>query len=57
LLLRCPDADTADRVMGVLGKNAERVGDRVVALAAKGLTNAVRQKLAGQGILLEERKR
>jgi hypothetical protein len=57
LLLHCPDTDTAERVVGALGKSAERVGETVVALAVKGLTNAVRQKLAGQGILLEEKRK
>jgi hypothetical protein len=52
-LLRCPDAAAADRVMGVLGKNAERLAECVVAVAADGVTTAMRQKLQGQGILLE----
>jgi hypothetical protein len=52
-LLRCPDSDTADRVMGVLGKHAERIAEKVVALAAEGLTTALRQKLQAQGILIE----
>jgi hypothetical protein len=51
-LLRCPDAETAARVVAVLGKQAERVGDTAVALAGN-LTPALRQKLQGQGVLVE----
>ena len=56
-LLRCPDADAAARVMGALGKHAERVGDTIVAVALDGLTSALRQKLQGQGVLVEGSKR
>jgi hypothetical protein len=56
-LLRCPDADAASRALGALGKHAERVGDTVLALAADGLTPALRQRLQSQGILIEGAKR
>jgi hypothetical protein len=51
-LLRCPDREAADRVMGALGKAAERIGDTFVAVALDSLNAAARQKLQGQGILL-----
>ncbi len=53
LLLRCLDADTADRVMGAVGKSGERVSDTVVAIAEDALTSALRQKFASHGILLQ----
>ena len=31
-VLRCPDRDTADRVMGALKKQAERLNDTLVAV-------------------------
>jgi hypothetical protein len=52
-LLRCPDSATADRVMGVLGKHGERLGETVVAITLNGLDSAMRQKLQNHGILLE----
>jgi hypothetical protein len=51
-LVTCPDADTAGRVVAVLGKRAQRVGERVVALDTEGITPGVRQKLQAEGILL-----
>jgi hypothetical protein len=57
MLIRCPDMETADRVMAALGKQGERIADTVVALAVNGLTGALRQKLARQGIMLEDRKK
>jgi hypothetical protein len=53
LLLRCGDSATADRVMGAVGKQGERIGESIVAIPADGLTSALRQKLRGQGILLD----
>lgn len=52
-LIRCPDADTASRVVSALGKLVERVGEQAVALEGD-LTPALRQKLQGQGVLVEE---
>jgi hypothetical protein len=55
-LVRCPDADTAGRVVSALGKVAQRVGEKVVALDTTGITPALRQKLEAEGILLGEVK-
>jgi hypothetical protein len=52
-VLRCPDRDTADRVMGAMKRQAERVNDTLVALDRKKLTAAERQKLLGHGILVQ----
>jgi hypothetical protein len=51
-LVRCPDADTAGRVVSALGKLAQRVGETVVALNSDNITPALRQKLQAEGILL-----
>src|SRR5262249_38309958 len=37
-VLRCPDRDTADRVMGAMKRQAERVNDTLVAIDRKKLT-------------------
>ena len=51
-LVRCPDTDTAGRGVSALGKMAQRVGEKVVALDTEGITPGVRQKLQAAGILL-----
>ena len=51
-VLRCPDRDTADRVMGALKKQSERLNDTLVAVDGK-LTAAERGKLKAQGIIVE----
>jgi Helicase conserved C-terminal domain len=51
-VLRCPDRDTADRVMGALKRQAERLNETVVAVGQK-LTAAERNKLRTQGIIIE----
>ena len=52
-VLRCPDRDTADRVMSALRKQAERVNDTLVAVDQKKLTSAERTKLLAHGIIVE----
>ena len=52
-VLRCPDRDTADRVMGAMKRQAERVNDTLIALDQKKLTAAERGKLLGHGIIVE----
>jgi hypothetical protein len=52
-ILRCPDADAADRVMAALKRRAERVNDTLVALDAKKLTAAERTKLQSHGIIVQ----
>ena len=52
-VLRCPDRDTADRVMSALQTQAERVNDTLVAVDQKKLTSTERNKLLAQGIIVE----
>lgn len=52
-VLRCPDRETADRVMSALRKQAERLNATMVALDAKKLTPADRTRLVAQGIVVE----
>ena len=52
-LIRCADPESADRVMGVLKRQAERLNETVVAVSAARLTPAERTKLRDQGILIE----
>jgi hypothetical protein len=52
-VLRCPDRDTADRVLSALRKQAERVNDTLIALDLKKLTSAERAKLLAHGIIVE----
>ncbi len=52
-VLRCPDRETADRVVSALRKQAERLNDTLVALDAKTLTPADRTRLVAQGIVVE----
>ena len=54
-VLRCPDRETADRVMGALPKQAERIHETMVAIAPSKLTTVERQKLLGQGIIVRRR--
>ena len=54
MVLRCQDADTADRVHSALGKVAERLSPMVVGLAATSINSTLRQKLLAQGIMLGE---
>jgi hypothetical protein len=51
-VLRCPDRETADRVMGALPRQGERVHETIVAIPPVPLTPAERLKLQGQGIIV-----
>ena len=51
-VVRCPDRDTADRVLGALKKGAERLNDTTLALDADRLLPAERKKLRDHGILV-----
>jgi hypothetical protein len=53
VVLRCPDRDTADRVMSALRRQAERVNETLVAVDQKKLTSAERNKLRAHGIIVE----
>jgi hypothetical protein len=54
IALRCPDSETADRVMAVMKRQAERVNSTVVAIDRKKLTTTERNKLEDHGILVED---
>jgi hypothetical protein len=51
-VIRCPDRDTADRVVSALKRGAERLSDTVVALDLASLTSVERSKLKEQGIIV-----
>jgi hypothetical protein len=51
-VFRCPDRETADRVLAALGRDAQRLGDTLVGLAGERLGTAVRNKLHKQGIIV-----
>ena len=51
--LRCPDSDTADRVMAAMKRQAERVDSTLVALNLRKLTTIERNKLQEHGILVD----
>lgn len=52
-VLRCPDQDTADRVMGAFKHHAQRVNDTLVAIDQKKLTSTERNKLRDHGIIVQ----
>jgi tRNA(Met) C34 N-acetyltransferase TmcA len=52
-VVRCPDQDTADRVVAALKRQAQRVNDTLVAIDQKKLTSTERNKLRDHGIILE----
>ena len=52
-VLRCPDAETADRLMGALKKGGERVNETIVAVDRARLTPAERSKLKDQGLIVQ----
>lgn len=52
-VLRCPDRETADRVMGALKRQAERVNDTLIAIDRKTMTATERNKLRDHGILIQ----
>jgi hypothetical protein len=54
MVLRCPDSDTADRVVATMKRQALRVNSILVAFDQKKLTTADRNKLRDHGILVDE---
>lgn len=52
-VLRCPDRETADRIVGVLKKQAERFNDTTIALDPKTLNTTERNRLRAQGVLIQ----
>ncbi|MGH7170832.1 MAG: helicase-associated domain-containing protein, partial [Gemmataceae bacterium] len=51
MLLRCPDASAADRVVSALGRSAEKLNETTVAFSSE-LSDANRRKLLEQGIVV-----
>ena len=54
-IIRCTDPESADRVMAVLKRHAERLNETVIAVSAARLAPADRAKLRDQGIIIELR--
>ncbi len=52
-VLRCPDAETADRVMAALKKGAERVNETIVAVDGPRLGTPERARLKDQGLVVQ----
>ena len=52
-LIRCPDRESADRVVGALRSRVDRLNDTTLALDNAKLTPADRDKLRSQGILIQ----
>ena len=52
-VLRCPDRDTADRVLVALKRQAARINDTLVAIDQKRLTATERNKLRSHGIVIQ----
>ena len=56
LIIRCPDSESADRIVAVMKRQAERLTETIVALDQLKLTTAERNKLRDQGILIEDKQ-
>jgi hypothetical protein len=52
-VIRCPDRDTADRVVAALKGRVERLNETVIALDGDTLAKPERDRLQAQGLLLE----
>jgi Helicase conserved C-terminal domain len=52
-VIRCDAQDSADRVMTVLRHQAERISETIVAIDHAKLTASERDKLLGQGIIVQ----
>jgi hypothetical protein len=53
IVLRCGDAETANRVISVLRRRTERLSETLVAIDEAKLTAKDREKLLGQGIIVQ----
>jgi len=51
-VVRCPDPESADRVVAALGRRAERLGETLVALDSSKVNPAERLKLQEQGVII-----
>ena len=52
-VIRCGERDSADRVMAVLRRQAERISETIIAIDHAKLTASERDKLLGQGIIVQ----
>jgi hypothetical protein len=52
-VIRCGEQDSADRVMAVFRRQAERLSDTIIAIDHARLTASERDKLMGQGIIVQ----
>lgn len=50
-LIRCPDEETAQRVLAAVGRKGERIAPTIVGLAHGELNTAMKKKLKDQGLL------
>jgi hypothetical protein len=53
--MRCPDAETASRVLGAAGRAARRVSDTVLELADDKARTRIIRKLQAEGIFVDDR--
>jgi hypothetical protein len=51
-VLRCPDGETADRIIGALRNQAERINETLVGVMSHKLTTLERQKLRALGVIV-----
>ena len=56
MIVRCPDSETADRIVAVMKRQAERLTETIVAINQLRLTTADRNKLRDQGVLIEDKE-
>ena len=56
MIVRCQDSETADRIVAVMKRQAERVTETIVAIDQLRLTTADRNKLRDQGVLIEDKE-
>ena len=56
MIVRCPDSETADRIVAVMKRQAERVTETIIAIDQLRLTTADRNKLRDQGVLIEDKE-
>ena len=56
MIVRCPDSETADRIVAVMKRQAERLTETILAISQLRLTTADRNKLRDQGVLIEDKE-
>ena len=56
LIVRCADSETADRIVAVMKRQAERLTETIVTIDQHRLTSADRNNLREQGVLIEDKE-